>query len=331
LIMATSPLKSVSPTKGEVRKALDPATALAQPYSPWKENIYLVENDRRALERDIRRTKNRMEGDLKAVLEQSRRGRETRQQMLEKEAQLETNVQALAERIEDDQRERETIDASREELKAKLAAIKVQVQSHVRELMDNLQEEKDTRTEIIDNYYDVASHLKEIKHGYFDLQKDLEPNPLGLSDRDQITKIRVQMEVMKELNNLDLSYASASTLPTPHSPHTALPGSPGSADTQALPAESRMLQAVTQANMSRDVLRDMRGIFDSMDMSHHGVVDRRALAIQCHKNDKLNELFSSEGRKRDLGSLCADILPETATVDTISWQEFTEVLGNSLQ
>ena len=27
--------------------------------------------------------------------------------------------------------------------------------------------------------------------------------------------------------------------------------------------------------MSRDVLRDMRGIFDSMDMSHHGVVDRR--------------------------------------------------------
>ena len=50
-------------------------STLAQPYSPWKENIYLVENDRRALERDIRRTKNRMEGDLKAVLEQSRRGR----------------------------------------------------------------------------------------------------------------------------------------------------------------------------------------------------------------------------------------------------------------
>merc|ERR1719451_195588 len=98
----------------------------AQPYSPWKENIYLVENDRRALERDIRRTKNRMEGDLKAVLEQSRRGRETRQMMLEREAQLETNVQALAERIQDDQRERETIDSSREELKAKLAAIKVQ-------------------------------------------------------------------------------------------------------------------------------------------------------------------------------------------------------------
>ena len=92
------------------------------------------------------------------------------------------------------QRERETIDASREELKAKLAAIKVQVQSHVKELNDNIQEEKDTRHEIIDNYYDVASHLKEIKHGYFDLQKDLEPNPLGLSDRDQITKIRVQME-----------------------------------------------------------------------------------------------------------------------------------------
>lgn len=92
------------------------------------------------------------------------------------------------------QRERETIDASREELKAKLAAIKVQVQSHVKELNDNIQEERDTRHEIIDNYYDVASHLKEIKHGYFDLQKDLEPNPLGLSDRDQITKIRVQME-----------------------------------------------------------------------------------------------------------------------------------------
>jgi len=92
------------------------------------------------------------------------------------------------------QRERETIDASREELKAKLAAIKVQVQSHVKELNDNIQEEKDTRHEIVDNYYDVASHLKEIKHGYFDLQKDLEPNPLGLSDRDQITKVRVQME-----------------------------------------------------------------------------------------------------------------------------------------
>jgi len=335
--MATSPLKSVSPTKGEVKRDLEPANTLAQPYSPWKENIYLVENDRRALERDIRRTKNRMEGDLKAVLEQSRRGRETRQIMLEKEAQLETNVQALAERIEDDQRERETIDASREELKAKLAAIKVQVQSHVRELMDNLQEEKDTRTEIIDNYYDVASHLKEIKHGYFDLQKDLEPNPLGLSDRDQITKIRVQMEVMKELNNLDLSYASASTLPTPHSPHTALPASPRSpADqagtTQALPSGQRMLPGqMEKQNMTRDVLRDMRGIFDSMDMSHHGVVDRRALAIQCHKNEKLGELFSSEGRKRDLGALCSDILPETATSETISWQEFVGVLGNSLQ
>jgi len=33
------------------------------------------------------------------------------------------------------------------------AAIKVQVQSHVKELNDNLQEEKDTRHEIIDNYY----------------------------------------------------------------------------------------------------------------------------------------------------------------------------------
>merc|ERR1712072_341221 len=163
-VAMTSPLKSMSPTKGE-RKELQPAAALAQPYSPWKENVYLVENDRRALERDIRRTKNRMEGDLKAVLEQSRRGRETRQMMLEKEQQLESNVAALAVRIEDDQRERETIDSSREELKAKLAAIKVQVQSHVRELMDNLQEEKDTRNEIIDNYYDVASHLK--------------PNPMG--------------------------------------------------------------------------------------------------------------------------------------------------------
>lgn len=196
--------------------------------------------------------------------------------------------------------------------------------------MDNLQEEKDTRTEIIDNYYDVASHLKEIKHGYFDLQKDLEPNPLGLTDRDQITKIRVQMEVMKELNNLDLSYASASTLPTPRSPHTALPSSPRSpADApKALPA-ARMDPG--KQNVTREVLRDMRSIFDSMDMSHHGVVDRRALAIQCHKNEKLNDLFSSEGRKRDLGALCADILPESAPSDTISWQEFVGVLGTSLQ
>ena len=129
-----------------------------RPYTPWKENIYLVENDRRALERDIRRTKNRMDGDLKAVLEQSRRGRETRQMMLEKEAQIEQNVKALEARIKDDQRERETIDASREELKAKLATIKVQVQSHVRELMNNLQEEKDTRNEIIDNYYGANRH-----------------------------------------------------------------------------------------------------------------------------------------------------------------------------
>jgi hypothetical protein len=93
--MSASPLKSVSAAKGasvsgspraRAKKGLSgacgpqagapaPAGVLAQPYSPWKENIYLVENDRRALERDIRRTKNRMEGDLKAVLEQSRRGR----------------------------------------------------------------------------------------------------------------------------------------------------------------------------------------------------------------------------------------------------------------
>merc|ERR1711939_1077163 len=220
-----SPLKSVSSGTSAAKPAVaPPAKGLAQPYSPWKENIYLVENDRRALERDIRRTKNGMEGDLKAVLEQSRRGRESRQASLEKQQQ----------------RERETIDASREELKAKLAAIKVQVQSHVKELNDNIQEEKDTRSEIIDNYYDVASHLKNIKHGYFDLQKDLEPNPLGLSDRDQITKIRVQMEVMKELNSLDLSYGSAMVLPTPHSPRTALPTSPGRQGVveqqQALPA-----------------------------------------------------------------------------------------------
>lgn len=31
----------------------------------------------------------------------------------------------------------------------------------------------------------------------------------------------------------------------------------------------------SKQGMTRDVLRDMRGIFDSMDMSHHGVVDRR--------------------------------------------------------
>lgn len=92
--MSASPLKSVSATKGaqvphstthepekhvspplSQAQGMAPAGVLAQPYSPWKENIYLVENDRRALERDIRRTKNRMEGDLKAVLEQSRRGR----------------------------------------------------------------------------------------------------------------------------------------------------------------------------------------------------------------------------------------------------------------
>merc|ERR1711934_15294 len=319
----SSPLKSMSPTKGE-RKELQPAAALAQPYSPWKENVYLVENDRRALERDIRRTKNRMEGDLKAVLEQSRRGRETRQMMLEREAQLETNVQALAERIQDDQRERETIDSSREELKAKLAAIKVQVQSHVRELMDNLQEEKDTRNEIIDNYYDVASHLKEIKHGYFDLQKDLEPNPMGVSDRDQVTKMRVQCEVMKELNSLDLSYASATVLPTPHSPHTALPSSPKSmeAPQQALPSGATSGYPGSSEGAPREVIREMRGVFDSMDMSHHGVVNRRALAIQCHKNQSLNDLFSSEGRQRNVASLCAEILPESAASDTISWQEF---------
>ena len=37
------------------------------------------------------------------------------------------------------QRERESIDSSREELKAKLSALKVQVSSHCRELYDNLQ------------------------------------------------------------------------------------------------------------------------------------------------------------------------------------------------
>ena len=38
---------------------------------------------------------------------------------------------------------------------------------------------------------DVASHLKEIKHGYFDLQKDLQPNPLGLSDRYVLIDVAV--------------------------------------------------------------------------------------------------------------------------------------------
>ena len=90
-----SPLKSVDPSVGSVscRQTYDGqvlamvtisdlcvhAGACSQ-VPPWKENIYLVENDRRALERDIRRTKNRMEGDLKAVLEQSRRARGASQQ-----------------------------------------------------------------------------------------------------------------------------------------------------------------------------------------------------------------------------------------------------------
>jgi len=323
-----SPLTSMNPAKA---KEVSDISVAPRPYTPWKENIYLVENDRRALERDIRRTKNRMDGDLKAVLEQSRRGRETRQMMLEKEAQIEQNVKALEARIKDDQRERETIDASREELKAKLATIKVQVQSHVRELMNNLQEEKDTRNEIIDNYYDVASHLKEIKHGYFDLQKDLEPNPLGLTDRDQITKIRVQMEVMKELNNLDLSYGSATTLPNPHSPRTILPTSAGASGLQQKSGGLQpALEASRGAEVTKETLRDMRNVFDSMDMSHHGVVDRRALAIQCHSNKKLNSLFSSEGKNRNIGALCADILPQDSVGDTISWQEFVSVLGKNM-
>lgn len=66
-------------------------------------------------------------------------------------------------------------------------------------------------------------------------------------------------------------------------------------------------------------------------LPHRCVCVSRALAIQCHKNAKLNDLFSSEGRKRDLGALCADILPENSTTDSISWQEFVGVLGNSLQ
>ena len=176
----------------------------------------------------------------------------------------------------------------------------------------------------------MASHLKDIKHGYFDLQKDLEPNPVGLSDRDQITKIRVQMEVMKELNTLDLSYASTATLPTPHSPRTMLPDAAASPsrhanETKALPAGSGPAPDATRA-----VMRDMRDIFDSMDMSNHGVVDRRSLAMQCHKNESLNALFSDQGRKRDLSTLCADILPDNSS-GTISWNEFVGVVGNNLQ
>merc|ERR1719247_1653037 len=84
LASVKSPLRSMAPVQAQ-SKAVAPSATLAQPYSPWKENVYLVENDRRALERDLRRTKNRMEGDLKAVLEQSRRGREARNALLSKE------------------------------------------------------------------------------------------------------------------------------------------------------------------------------------------------------------------------------------------------------
>merc|ERR1711981_1410849 len=158
-----------------------------------------------------------MEGDLKAVLEQSRRGREARNALLSKEHVIEADMEKLSTSIAEDQREREAIDSCREELKAKLSALKVQVSSHCRELYDNLQEEKDTRNELIDSYYDVASHLK-----------DLKPNPIERSELENMSKLRVQVEVMKELNTLDLGRGSAASLPSPKSPLTQLPASAAS-------------------------------------------------------------------------------------------------------
>jgi len=330
----TSPLKSMSPVKVQ-NTAIAPSATLATPYSPWKENVYLVENDRRALERDLRRTKNRMEGDLKAVLEQSRRGREARNALLSKEAVIEADMEKLATSIAEDQRERESIDSSREELKAKLSALKVQVSSHCRELYDNLQEEKDTRNELIDSYYDVASHLKEIKHGYLDMHKDLEPNPIERQELEQMSKLRVQVEVMKELNTLDLGQASYTTLPSPKSPLTNLPTSPMSPRVQlALPqmgVSAAPLPGAAQQGLTKNVLHDMRQVFDSMDMSHHNVVSRRNLALQVHKHNGLNNLFANSESGNSIGGLCARLVPEASATDsTISWQEFVTEMGDSL-
>jgi len=325
-----SPLKSMSPMKAQ-NKAVVPSATLAQPYSPWKENVYLVENDRRALERDLRRTKNRMEGDLKAVLEQSRRGREARNALLSKEQVIEADMEKLSSSIAEDQREREAIDSCREELKAKLSALKVQVSSHCRELYDNLQEEKDTRNELIDSYYDVASHLKDIKHGYLDMHKDLEPNPIERSELENMSKLRVQVEVMKELNTLDLGRGSAASLPSPKSPLTQLPASAASPQLSLAANSGAPLTALPDKSaLTKDMLRDMRSVFDSMDMSHHGVVNRRDLALQVHKHQGLNELFAKSDSGNDIGMLCARLVPEDQGQETISWGQFVTDMGESL-
>jgi len=119
---------------------------------------------------------------------------------------------------------------------------------------------------------------------------------------------------MKELNSLDLSYASTTTLPTPAAPLTILPDT----SRAALPA----------AESTRAIMRDMRTVFDAMDQGGAGSVDRRSLAMECHKNRGLNALFSEGGRKRDVASLCADVFPKEGN---ISWPEFVGVLGENLQ
>merc|ERR1712166_627132 len=284
----TSPLKSMSPVKVQ-NTAIAPSATLATPYSPWKENVYLVENDRRALERDLRRTKNRMEGDLKAVLEQSRRGREARNALLSKEAVIEADMEKLATSIAEDQRERESIDSSREEM----------------------------------------------KHGYLDMHKDLEPNPIERQELEQMSKLRVQVEVMKELNTLDLGQASYTTLPSPKSPLTNLPTSPMSPRVQlALPqmgVSAAPLPGAAQQGLTKNVLHDMRQVFDSMDMSHHNVVSRRNLALQVHKHNGLNNLFANSESGNSIGGLCARLVPEASAVDsTISWNQFVTEMGESL-
>eukprot|EP00656_Telonema_subtile_P016031 TRINITY_DN18445_c0_g1_i1.p1 TRINITY_DN18445_c0_g1~~TRINITY_DN18445_c0_g1_i1.p1 ORF type:complete len:372 (+),score=82.15 TRINITY_DN18445_c0_g1_i1:164-1279(+) len=327
----SSPLKSMAPVKDQ-NAVIVPSARLAQPYSPWKQNVYLVENDRRALERDLRRTKSRMEGDLKAVLEQSRRGREARNALLSKEQVIEADMSKLADSIAEDQRERESIDSSREELKAKLAALKVQVSSHCRDLFDNLQEEKDTRNELVDSYCDVASHLKEIKHGYLDLHKDLEPNPIERNELEGMSKLRVQVEVMKELNTLDLGKSASASLPSPKSPLIALSASARSPQVQLEAAAPQVaaLPPAQQSELTKGVLREMRSVFDSMDMSHHGVVGRRALALQVNKHEGLNDLFAKSASGNGIGSLCARLLPESDPEGSISWQQFVTDMGESL-
>ena len=132
---------------------------------------------------------------------------------------------------------------------------------------------------------------------------------------------------MKELNTLDLSYASTTTLPTPAAPLTILPDASNSSSS---PTQTKALPpgAVPAAEGTRAVMRDMRTVFDAMDQGGSGVVDRRKLAMECHKNAQLNALFSEGGRKRDVSSLCADVFPKEGN---ISWPEFVTVLGENLQ